>query len=49
MKNEIKKILIGVHGKDKTFTGDELTSAIQQAILYLKELERHQFDEEGLF
>jgi len=45
MSEVIGKVLVSIPGKDKTFNGDELTSAVQQAILYLKELEKGFFDE----
>lgn len=45
MSEPIEKVLVSIPGKDKVFKGDELTSAVQQAILYLKELEKDIFDE----
>ena len=45
MGEQIEKVLISVAGEDKVFEGDELTSAVQQAILYLKKLEKDFFDE----
>lgn len=45
MNEQIAKVLISIPGKDKAFEGDELTSAVQQAILYLRALEKDPFDE----
>lgn len=45
MDDEIKEVVVCISGKEKTFKGDELTSPVQQAILYLKELEKGFFDE----
>lgn len=45
MENEIKKVLIIIDSEEKYFKGDALTSPVQQAILYLKELEKDFFDE----
>ena len=45
MDEQITKVVVMIPGKDKIFKGDALTSAVQQAILYLKELEKDFFDE----
>ena len=45
MANIIKKVKVEVDGKVNTFKGDDLTSPVQQAILYLKSLEKELFDE----
>lgn len=45
MNEPITKVFVSIPGKCTTFKGDELTSAVQQAILYLKELEKGFFDE----
>ncbi len=44
MKEQISEVIVTIPGKYKTFEGDELTSPVQQAILYLKKLEKDFFD-----